>query len=47
MADIPLIRNFDAGAVFAFRNRQPIRVEEFLGDVRRLWPTQFRIGATS
>jgi acyl-coenzyme A synthetase/AMP-(fatty) acid ligase len=36
MADIPLIRNFDAGAVFAFRNRRPIRVEEFLGEVRRL-----------
>ncbi len=36
MADIPLIRNFDAGAVFAFRNRRPIRVGEFLGDVRRL-----------
>jgi len=36
MADIPLIRNFDAGAVFAFRNRRRIRVEEFLGEVRRL-----------
>src|SRR5207249_6682585 len=36
MADIPLIRNFDAGTVFAFRNRRPIRVEEFLGEVRRL-----------
>src|SRR5437773_10154383 len=36
MADIPLIRNFDAGAAFAFRNRRPIRVEEFLGEVRRL-----------
>ncbi len=36
MADIPLIRNFDAGAVFAFRNRRPIRVEEFLGEVRQL-----------
>ena len=36
MADIPLIRNFDAGAVFAFRERRPIRVEEFLGEVRRL-----------
>src|SRR5258706_856530 len=36
MADIPLIRNFDAGAGFAFRNRRPIRVEEFLGEVRRL-----------
>ena len=36
MADIPLIRNFDAGAVFAFRNGRPIRVEEFLGEVRRL-----------
>ena len=36
MADIPLIRNFDAGAVFAFRNRRPIRIEEFLGEVRRL-----------
>ena len=36
MADIPLIRNFDASAVFAFRNRRPIRVEEFLGEVRRL-----------
>ena len=36
MADIPLIRNFDAGAVFAFRDRRPIRVEEFLGEVRRL-----------
>jgi len=31
MADIPLIRNFDAGAVFAFRDRRPLRVEEFLG----------------
>ena len=36
MADIPLIHNFDAGAVFAFRNRRPIRVEEFLAEVRRL-----------
>jgi acyl-coenzyme A synthetase/AMP-(fatty) acid ligase len=36
MADIPLIRNFDAGAVFAYRDRRPIRVEEFLGEVRRL-----------
>jgi acyl-coenzyme A synthetase/AMP-(fatty) acid ligase len=36
VSDIPLIRNFDAGAVFAFRNRRPIRVEEFLGEVRRL-----------
>ena len=36
MADIPLIRNFDAGAAFAFRNRRPVRVEEFLGEVRRL-----------
>jgi len=36
VADIPLIRNFDAGAVFAFRNRRPIRVEEFLGEVRQL-----------
>src|SRR5258708_15325703 len=36
MADIPLIRNFDDGAVFGFRNGQPIRVEEFLGEVRRL-----------
>jgi len=36
MADIPLIRNFDAGAVFAFRDGRAIRVEEFLGDVRRL-----------
>ena len=36
MADIPLIRNFDAGAVFAFRNGRSIRVEEFLGEVRRL-----------
>src|SRR6266851_2645580 len=36
MADIPLIRNFDAGAAFAYRNRRPIRVEEFLGEVRRL-----------
>ncbi len=36
MADIPLIRNFDAGAVFAFRNRRPVRVKEFLGEVRRL-----------
>jgi len=36
MADIPLIRNFDAGAVFAFRDRRPISVDEFLGEVRRL-----------
>src|SRR4030088_1721104 len=36
VADTPLIRNFDAGAVFAFRNRRPIHVEEFLGEVRRL-----------
>ena len=36
MADIPLIRNFDAGAVFAYRDRRPIRVEEFLGEVRRV-----------
>jgi len=36
MADIPLIRNFEAGAVFAFRDRRPIRVEEFLADARRL-----------
>src|ERR1700716_2724937 len=36
MADIPRIRNFDAGAAFAFRNRRPIRVQEFLGEVRRL-----------
>ena len=36
MADIPLIRNFDAGAAFAFRNGRRIRVEEFLGEVRRL-----------
>ena len=32
MADIPLIRNFDAGAVFAFRDRRPLRVEEFLAE---------------
>jgi len=36
MADIPLIRNFDAGAVFAYRDRRLIRVEEFLGEVQRL-----------
>src|SRR5256885_13586828 len=36
MADIPLIRNFDVGSAFAFRSRRPIRVEEFLGEVRRL-----------
>jgi acyl-coenzyme A synthetase/AMP-(fatty) acid ligase len=36
MADIPLIRNFDAGAVFAYRDRRPVRVDEFLGEVRRL-----------
>jgi len=36
VADIPLIRNFDAGAAFAFRNGRRIRVEEFLGEVRRL-----------
>ncbi len=36
MADIPLIRNFDAGAVFAYRDRRPIGVGEFLGEVRRL-----------
>ncbi|TMH92659.1 MAG: acyl-CoA synthetase [Betaproteobacteria bacterium] len=36
MADIPLIRNFDAGAAFAFRNGRRICVEEFLGEVRRL-----------
>jgi acyl-coenzyme A synthetase/AMP-(fatty) acid ligase len=36
MADIPLIRNFAAGAVFAYRDRRPIRVDEFLGEVRRL-----------
>jgi acyl-coenzyme A synthetase/AMP-(fatty) acid ligase len=36
MAAIPLIRNFDPGAIFAFRDRHPIRVEEFLGEVRRL-----------
>src|SRR6266404_2244935 len=36
MADIPLIGNFDTGADFACRNRRPIRVEEFLGEVRRL-----------
>src|SRR5436190_943717 len=36
MADIPLIRNFDAGAVFAFRDRRPIRVEEFLDEARWL-----------
>lgn len=36
MADIPLIRNFDAGAVFAFRDRRPIRVEEFLAEARWL-----------
>src|SRR5439155_18607115 len=28
--------NFAAGAAFAFRNRCPVRVEEFLGEVRRL-----------
>ena len=36
MADIPLIRNFDDGAVFAFRDRRPIRVEEFLAEAHRL-----------
>src|SRR5438876_3434636 len=36
MADIPLIRNFDDGAVFAFRERRPIRVEEFLAEAHRL-----------
>jgi acyl-coenzyme A synthetase/AMP-(fatty) acid ligase len=36
MADIPLIRNFDAGAVFAFQDRRPIRVEEFLAEAHRL-----------
>ena len=36
MAEIPLIRDFDAGAVFAFRDRRPIHVEEFLGEVRAL-----------
>ena len=36
MADIPLIRNFDTGAVFAFRDRRPIHVEEFLAEARRL-----------
>jgi acyl-coenzyme A synthetase/AMP-(fatty) acid ligase len=36
MADIPLIRDFGAGAIFAFRDRRPIRVEEFLGEVKAL-----------
>jgi len=36
MADIPLIRNFDAGAVFAFQDRRLIRVEEFLAEAHRL-----------
>jgi len=36
MADIPLIRNFDAGAVFAFRDRRPLRVEEFLAEAHWL-----------
>ncbi|HET7199520.1 MAG TPA: AMP-binding protein [Burkholderiales bacterium] len=36
MADIPLIRNFDAGSIFAFQDRRPIRVEEFLGEAHRL-----------
>jgi len=36
MADIPLIRNFDAGSIFAFRDRRPIRVEEFLAEAHRL-----------
>jgi acyl-coenzyme A synthetase/AMP-(fatty) acid ligase len=36
MADLPLIRNYAAGAVFAYQERRPIRVEEFLGEVEQL-----------
>jgi acyl-coenzyme A synthetase/AMP-(fatty) acid ligase len=36
MADIPLIRNFDAGAVFAFQDGRAVHVEGFLAEVRRL-----------
>lgn len=36
MADFPLIRNYAAGAVFAYRNRRPILIEEFLADIRHL-----------
>ncbi len=36
MADIPLIRNFDAGAVFAFQDGRPIHLEGFLAEARRL-----------
>ena len=36
MADLPLIRNYAAGAVFAYQERRPIRVEEFLGEAEQL-----------
>src|SRR5712691_13348876 len=36
MADIPLIRNFDAGAVFAFQDGRAVHVEGILAEVRRL-----------
>lgn len=36
MADIPLVRNFDARAIFAIRDRRPIRVEEFLAEAHQL-----------
>src|SRR5690349_24288652 len=36
MADIPLIRNFEAGSIFAFQDGRPIRVEEFLAEAHRL-----------
>jgi acyl-coenzyme A synthetase/AMP-(fatty) acid ligase len=36
MADLPLINGFDPGVTFAYRENRPIRVGEFLSDVRRL-----------
>lgn len=36
MADFPLIRNYAAGGVFAYREGRPIAVEEFLGEVEQL-----------
>lgn len=36
MGDFPLIRNYAAGAAFAYREGRPVRVEEFLGEVEQL-----------
>jgi acyl-coenzyme A synthetase/AMP-(fatty) acid ligase len=36
MADLPLIRDYRAGAALAYRDSRPIGVEQFLRDVRQL-----------